>query len=186
VVNYWRLTEDNRLLFGGGESYGYRFPDIVATVRKPMLQVYPQLADARIDHAWGGTLAITMNRMPCFLRVRPNVLSASGYSGHGVAMATMAGRIMAEAVARQAGASTDGPPADPRFPGGAACATRCLVLAMTWYRPARPAGRLNGHASTHRAKTPRATYIGDKGPEKLRTGKPHVRRCRAAQGPQSV
>ena len=62
VVNYWRLSEDNRLLFGGGESYGYRFPDIIKTVRKPMLEVYPQLKDVRIDYAWGGTLAITMNR----------------------------------------------------------------------------------------------------------------------------
>ncbi len=81
VVNYWRLSEDGRLLFGGGESYGYRFPDIARTVRKPMLEVYPQLRDVAITHAWGGTLAITMNRMPCFARVAPNVLSASGYSG---------------------------------------------------------------------------------------------------------
>ena len=57
VVNYWHLSEDGRLLFGGGESYGWKFPDIVKTVSKPMLQVYPQLKDARIDHAWGGTLA---------------------------------------------------------------------------------------------------------------------------------
>ena len=86
VVNYWRLSEDNRLLFGGGESYGYRFPkDIVKTVMKPMLEVYPQLKDTPITHAWGGTLAITTNRMPCFARPEPNVLSASGYSGHGVA-----------------------------------------------------------------------------------------------------
>jgi len=134
VVNYWRLSEDNRLLFGGGESYGYTFPDLIRTVRKPMLQVYPQLADARIDYAWGGTLAITMNRMPCFTRPHPNVLSASGYSGHGVALASMAGRILAEAVAGQnerfdvmASIPT------PRFPGGVAFRWPMLVLAMTWY-----------------------------------------------------
>jgi gamma-glutamylputrescine oxidase len=134
VVNYWRLSEDNRLLFGGGESYGYKFPDLIRTVRKPMLQVYPQLADARIDYAWGGTLAITMNRMPCFTRPHPNVLSASGYSGHGVALASMAGRILAEAVAGQnerfdvmASIPT------PRFPGGVAFRWPMLVLAMTWY-----------------------------------------------------
>ncbi len=74
-----------------GESYGWRFPDIIPTVMKPMLQVYPQLQGVKVDYAWGGTLAITMNRMPCFARPAPNVLSASGYSGHGVAMATMAG-----------------------------------------------------------------------------------------------
>lgn len=134
VVNYWRLSEDNRLLFGGGESYGYRFPDIIKTVSKPMLEVYPQLKNTRIDYAWGGTLAITINRMPCFTRPAANVLSASGYSGHGVAMATLAGKILAEAVAAQSErfdlmASLP----QPRFPGGAALRAPMLVLAMTWY-----------------------------------------------------
>ncbi len=134
VVNYWRLSDDNRLLFGGGESYGYRFPDIIKAVRKPMLAVYPQLADVKIDHAWGGTLAITMNRMPCFTRPARGVFSASGYSGHGVAMATLAGRLMAEAVAGTAErfdlmASLP----QPRFPGGVALRSPLLVLAMTWY-----------------------------------------------------
>ena len=134
VVNYWRLSEDNRLLFGGGESYGYKFPDIIQTVMKPMLQVYPQLRDVKIDYAWGGTLAITMNRMPCFARPAPNVLSASGYSGHGVAMATMAGKIMAEAVGAQA-ERFDLMASLPytRFPGGAALRWPLLVTAMTWY-----------------------------------------------------
>ncbi|MBU9696734.1 FAD-binding oxidoreductase [Rhodobacteraceae bacterium HSP-20] len=134
VVNYWRLSEDNRLLFGGGESYGYRFPDIIRTVRKPMLEIYPALRDVRIDHAWGGTLAITMTRNPCFLRVAPNVLSASGYSGHGVALATLAGRILAEAVAGQAERfDLMARLPTPRFPGGVALRWPLLVLAMTWY-----------------------------------------------------
>lgn len=134
VVNYWRQTPDGRLLFGGGESYGWRFPDIAATVRKPMLRVYPQLADARIDHAWGGTLAITATRAPCFLRVRPNVLSASGYSGHGVALATMAGRILAVAVQGQAGQfDVMARLPVPRFPGGSLLRHPVLVLAMTWF-----------------------------------------------------
>lgn len=134
VVNYWRQTRDGRLLFGGGESYGWRFPDIVKTVRKPMLKVYPQLADAKIDYAWGGTLAITTTRAPCFMRVRPNVLSASGYSGHGVALATMAGRIMAEAIAGQAGRfDLMARFPTPRFPGGTALRHPVLVLAMTWF-----------------------------------------------------
>lgn len=134
VVNYWRLSEDNRLLFGGGESYGYRFPDIIKTVRKPMLQLYPQLADARIDYAWGGTLAITTNRMPCFARPAPNILSASGYSGHGVAMATMAGKVLAATIAGQS-AQFDLLASLPQraFPGGAALRWPLLVLAMTWY-----------------------------------------------------
>ena len=134
VVNYWRLSEDNRLLFGGGESYGYRFPDIVKTVTKPMLEVYPQLKGVRIEHAWGGTLAITLNRMPCFARVRANVLSASGYSGHGVALATLAGKLMAEATASQsAGFDLMASLPQPRFPGGAALRWPLLVLAMSWY-----------------------------------------------------
>ncbi len=134
VVNYWRLSEDNRLLFGGGESYGWKFPDIVKTVSKPMLEVYPQLKGVRIDHAWGGTLAITMNRLPCFTRVAPNVLSASGYSGHGVAMATLAGKLMAEA-ARGQSERFDLMAAlpQPRFPGGVALRWPLLVLAMTWF-----------------------------------------------------
>lgn len=134
VVNYWRLSDDNRLLFGGGESYGYRFPDIIRTVRKPMLEVYPGLKDVRIDYAWGGTLAITMNRMPCFARVAPNVLSASGYSGHGVAMATLAGRLLAEATAGQAD-RFDVMARVPthRFPGGPMMRWPLLALAMTWY-----------------------------------------------------
>ncbi|MDZ4085829.1 MAG: FAD-binding oxidoreductase [Tabrizicola sp.] len=134
VVNYWRLSEDNRLLFGGGESYGYRFPDIIRTVSKPMLQVYPQLAKTRIDYAWGGTLAITVNRMPCFTRPGQNILSASGYSGHGVAMATLAGKLMAEATAGQM-ERFDLMASLPqhRFPGGAALRWPLLVTAMTWY-----------------------------------------------------
>ncbi len=104
VVNYFRLSADHRLLFGGGESYGWRFPaDIAGLVRPRMVAVFPQLADARIDHAWGGTLAITANRMPAFQRLAPTVLSVGGYSGHGVALATLAGKLMAEAVAGTAG-----------------------------------------------------------------------------------
>lgn len=134
VVNYWRLSEDNRLLFGGGESYGYRFPDIIQTVRKPMLEIYPALRDVRIDHAWGGTLAITMTRNPCFMRVAPNILSASGYSGHGVALATLAGRLLAETVAGQAERfDLMATLPTPRFPGGAVLRWPILVLAMTWY-----------------------------------------------------
>jgi len=134
VVNYWRLSDDNRLLFGGGESYGYRFPDILKTVRKPMLAIYPQLADAKIDYAWGGTLAITTNRMPCFTRPAPNILSASGYSGHGVAMAVMAGKVLAATVAGQSGQFDLLANLPQRgFPGGAALRWPLLVLAMTWY-----------------------------------------------------
>jgi gamma-glutamylputrescine oxidase len=135
VINYYRLSADNRMLFGGTESYRYRFPkDIGATVRKPMLEIYPQLKDARIDYAWGGTLGVTMNRMPHFERLRGNILSAGGFSGHGVALATLAGRIMADAIEGQAG-DFDVMASVPtqRFPGGVVLRWPLLVLAMTWF-----------------------------------------------------
>lgn len=135
VVNYFRLSDDGRLLFGGGENYGYRFPkDIAARVRKPLEQVFPQLAGVRIDHAWGGTLAITMSRLPYVARPASNVFVASGYSGTGVALATLAGKVMAEA----SRANSDGfallerLPTSP-FPGGGALRTPLLALAMSWY-----------------------------------------------------
>jgi len=135
VVNYFRLSEDNRMLFGGGESYGYKFPkNLVDKARKPMLEIYPQLADTRIDYAWGGTLGITMNRMPDFRRLTPNILSASGYSGHGVAMATLAGKLMAEAIsgtAERFDIMANVPTS--RFPGGAGLRTPLLILAMLWF-----------------------------------------------------
>ncbi len=135
VVNYYRLSEDNRLLFGGGETYSYRFPkDIKAFVRKPMLRVYPQLKDVAIEYGWGGTLGITMTRMPHLVKLAPNLLSASGYSGHGVAAATLCGKLMAEAVAGKPDrfdlmASLP----NPRFPGGNTIRTPLLVLAMLYY-----------------------------------------------------
>ncbi len=134
VVNYWRLSEDNRLLFGGGESYGYRFPDIIKTVTKPMLEVYPGLRDARIDYAWGGTLAITTNRMPAYIRVSDNILAASSCSGHGIALSTLSGKILAECIAGQAaGFDLMANLPQMKFPGGATLRWPLLVAAMTWY-----------------------------------------------------
>lgn len=135
VVNYFRLSADNRLLFGGGESYGYRFPtDIAAVVRKPMIEIFPHLRDVKIDYAWGGTLAITMKRLPFLARVSPNILSSSGYSGHGVGTAVHAGKLMADAIAGQsAGFDTMSALPTPAFPGGAALRSPLLVLAMSWF-----------------------------------------------------
>ncbi|WP_255768903.1 NAD(P)/FAD-dependent oxidoreductase [Maritalea mediterranea] len=135
VVNYFRRTPDHRLLFGGGETYSLRFPPDLATIsRKPMLNVFPQLADAQIDYAWGGTLGITMKRLPHFVRLDRNIYSASGFSGHGLGMATMAGQILAELTQGQAEkfdlmASLP----SPRFPGGPPLRGPLLYLAMTYY-----------------------------------------------------
>jgi gamma-glutamylputrescine oxidase len=135
VVNYFRLSHDKRLLFGGGESYGYRFPsDIDAVVRKPMRVVFPHLKDVKFDYTWGGTLGITMKRLPYLARVAPNILSASGYSGHGVGTATHAGQLMALAIQGQAsGFDVMAKIPTSPFPGGAALRAPLLVLAMTWY-----------------------------------------------------
>lgn len=135
VVRYFRLSEDRRMLFGGRESYGYRFPDgIQASGRKRMLEVYPYLEPYAITHGWGGTLGITRSRLPNFLRVGPSILSIGGFSGSGVAMATMAGAIAAETVAGQAErwdvmAALPSPP----FPGGTRYRHALMVLAMIWF-----------------------------------------------------
>ncbi|WP_204113957.1 NAD(P)/FAD-dependent oxidoreductase [Shimia biformata] len=135
VINYFRLSHDKRLLFGGGESYGYRFPsDIAALVRKPMSEIYPQLRDVEIDYAWGGTLAITMRRLPFLSRVAPNIVSASGYSGHGVGTATHAGKLIADALAGEAeGFDTMARIPSQPFPGGPMMRSPLLVMAMTWF-----------------------------------------------------
>jgi gamma-glutamylputrescine oxidase len=135
VVNYFRLSSDKRLLFGGGESYSYQFPrDIKTFVRKHMLKIYPQLKDSAIDYAWGGTLAVTMQRVPCFQRLAPNVLNASGYSGSGVALSTCAGAIIAETIdgTEQRFDVMQGLPT-PAFPGGTMLRSPLLALGMTWY-----------------------------------------------------
>ncbi len=135
VINYWKLSGDNRLLFGGGESYTRRFPaDIGQFVRKRMLRIYPELADTRIDYGWGGTLAITMNRMPDFGRLGPNVFYAHGYSGHGVPIATLAGKLMAEAIGGTAERFDVMASVPSRtFPGGTLLRWPGLVAGMLFF-----------------------------------------------------
>jgi len=96
VLNYFRLSADNRLLFAGGEKYSPKPPkDIAAFVRPYMLKLFPQLADARIDYAWGGAVGITVNRLPHIGR-NGNILFAHGYSGQGVLLTTLVGELVAE------------------------------------------------------------------------------------------
>lgn len=135
VINYWKLSADNRLLFGGGESYTRRFPaDIGSFVQKYMLRIYPELAQTRIEYGWGGTLAITLNRMPDFGRLSPQVLYAHGYSGHGVPIATLAGKLLAEVISGTA-ERFDVMASVPskQFPGGTLLRWPGLVAGMLFY-----------------------------------------------------
>ncbi|WP_226646593.1 NAD(P)/FAD-dependent oxidoreductase [Microbulbifer variabilis] len=135
VINYWKLSGDNRLIFGGGENYTTRFPaDIRKFVRKNMLKVYPQLERARIDYGWGGTLAITMNRMPHMGRLEPNVYYSQGYSGHGVPTATFAGKLLAEVIAgTEERFDIMSKIPTETFPGGTLLRWPGLVLGMLYH-----------------------------------------------------
>lgn len=135
VVNYWRMTKDRRMLFGGGEKYTHAFPrDIAGFVRRHMLKTYPQLADVKIDYAWGGTLALSRQRMPYMRRPRPNVYIATAYSGHGVAIANLAGKILSEAISGDMERfDTYASLSTPAFPGGTLLRWPILALAMSWY-----------------------------------------------------
>ena len=135
VVNYFRLTEDHRLLFGGGENYRSGFPkDIGAFVRPCMLNLFPQLADVSVDYAWGGTLSVTVNRLPHVGRHEPNLYFAQGYSGHGVATAIFAGKVIAEAIGGTA-SRFDVFASLPMhtFPGGTLLRYPGMVLGMLYY-----------------------------------------------------
>ncbi len=135
VVDYFRFAADRRFLFGGGETYSRRFPsDIKSFARKYMLRVFPQLEDLRIDYAWGGTLAITLNRVPHFGRLHPNVFFAQGYSGHGIALATFAGKLIAEAISGTAERfDVMANLHVPAFPGGTLLRWPGLVAGMLYY-----------------------------------------------------
>jgi gamma-glutamylputrescine oxidase len=135
VVNYYRFSADRRFLFGGRESYSIGFPsDISTALVRRMEHLFPQLEGVKVTHVWGGSLAVTVTRLPHVARVAPGVLSGAGFSGHGVALSGMAGRVMAEAVTgQQDGLTTLEALPVPTFPGGATFRAPLLTLAMTWF-----------------------------------------------------
>ena len=136
VLDYYRRSADHRLLFGGRVNYsGLRSFDAPRATRARMLAVFPQLKDVRIDYAWGGEVDITLNRAPHFGRLAPNVYFLQGFSGHGIALTGIAGKLVAEAINGTA-ARFDVFARIPHgnFPGGAALRRPALVLAMLWYR----------------------------------------------------
>jgi len=136
VLDYFRRSADHRLLFGGRVSYSGRdaFNTKRAT-RDRMLKVFPQLADVQIQYAWGGYVDITINRAPDFGRTAANVYYLQGFSGHGIALTGIAGKLVAEAIAGQAERFDLFTRIQHRnFPGGKLLRTPALVLAMLWYR----------------------------------------------------
>ncbi len=135
VLNYFRLSPDGRMLWGGGESTSRTFPgDLKTFVRKRMLEIYPDLADVAITHAWGGTLAITGTRMPLFQDLGHGIKAIGGWSGSGIHMGTMGGKIAADAIA---GEIEDwdllARMPVPQFPGGDWFRMPLLRMAMFWY-----------------------------------------------------
>ena len=136
VLDYFRRSADHRLLFGGRVNYsGLRSFDAPAATRARMLRVFPQLEDVRIDYAWGGDVDITLNRAPHFGRLAPNVYFLQGFSGHGIALTGIAGKLVAEAVAGTASRfDVFARIPHAKFPGGAALRRPALVLAMLYYR----------------------------------------------------
>jgi gamma-glutamylputrescine oxidase len=136
VLDYFRCSADHRLLFGGRVSYSGLNPATThRATRERMLTVFPQLADAKIDYAWGGYVDITMSRAPDFGRIAPNVYYLQGFSGHGIALTGMAGKLVAETVAGQAERFDLFSRLQHRdFPGGPLLRMPALVLAMLWFR----------------------------------------------------
>jgi gamma-glutamylputrescine oxidase len=135
IVDYYRRSKDHRMLFGGRASYSTVEPPSLATYMRPrMTSVFPQLKDVKIDYAWGGYIAITSNRIPDCGRLSPTVYYAHGYSGQGVALTGLYGKLMAEAIRGTAErfdllAKVKHLP----FPGGP-MRTPILVAAMMYYR----------------------------------------------------
>jgi gamma-glutamylputrescine oxidase len=136
ILDYFRRSADHRLLFGGRVSYSaVQPPRLAESMRKRMLRIFPALADVKVAYAWGGYLDITMNRAPDFGRLAPNVFYMQGFSGHGMSLTGLAGKLVAEAVAGSAerfNVVARIPHRD--FPGGRLFRRPSLMLAMMYYR----------------------------------------------------
>jgi glycine/D-amino acid oxidase-like deaminating enzyme len=139
ALDYYRLSADRRLLFGGACHYSGRDPaDIAGYMRPKMLAVFPHLQDVQIDYQWGGMIGIGANRLPQIGRLKDqaNVYYAQAYSGHGVNATHLAGKLLAEAIAGQASQGFDLFARVPHmtFPGGKHLRSPLLALGMLWHR----------------------------------------------------
>ncbi len=135
VVRYFRKSKDGRLLFGGREIYAVTDPgDIHIHIRKQIAEIYPALKDVEITHGWGGYVGITMPRQPFVREVMPNVISAGGYSGHGVMLSNFVGKLYAETVTgNRERLKLFEDLKIPAFPGGRRLRAPLLFLALNWY-----------------------------------------------------
>jgi gamma-glutamylputrescine oxidase len=136
VLDYFRRSADDRMLFGGRVSYStLPPPSLKHSMLRRAVRVFPQLAGARVEYLWGGNVDITQSRAPHFGRLADNILFAQGFSGHGVALTGLAGKLVAEAIAGQA-ERLDVFAAIPhaRFPGGRSFRVPALLLATTYFR----------------------------------------------------
>jgi gamma-glutamylputrescine oxidase len=136
VLDYFRRSPDNRMLFGGRVSYStLPPPSLGASMLRRAVRVFPQLKDARVEYLWGGNVDISVNRAPHFGRLADNILFAHGFSGHGLALTGLAGKLAAEAIAGQAERfDLFARIPHARFPGGRALRTPALLLATSWFR----------------------------------------------------
>ena len=138
VLDYFRTTNDHRMLYGGRVSYSTSTPaDLPQAMRRRMVHTFPQLADVRVAYAWGGFVDITMNRAPDFGRLAgaQNVYYLQGFSGHGLALTGLAGTLVAEAMGGDATRFDVFARLRHRpFPGGPWLRTPALVLGMAWFR----------------------------------------------------
>jgi len=136
ALNYFRLTPDHRMLFGGGvDGSGAAAASRRASMTAKMVAVFPELRGVAVDSCWGGLVAITMNRLPRLGRLSPTTYFAHGYSGHGVALAGLAGALIAEAAAGTASRfDVFARLPHRRVPVGKALRRPTLTLAMMWFR----------------------------------------------------
>lgn len=136
ALDYFRLSSDHRLLFGGRASYStLPPPDLSGTMLRRMARVFPQLSGVKFDYVWGGYVDISLNRAPHWGRLGSNVYFAQGFSGHGVAATGLAGRVIGEAIRGQAGRLDIFSRIGHRpFPGGRVFRTPMLVAAMAWFK----------------------------------------------------
>lgn len=136
ILDYFRVSKDNRLIFGAGESYTATTPpDLIMRMRKRMLAVFPQLYDLDIPYSWGGFVDLTRNKAPHFGRLGENIYFLQGFSGHGVALTGIAGKLVADALAGDAEKfDVFARLKHRKFPGGELTRTPLLVLGMWYYR----------------------------------------------------